>query len=290
MRRAVLVCACALAVVLLTGCGTAVPDVKGKTVEQSKKVLTAAGFTVGQVKYDEGAVGATGAVVSQDPAAGTRKNAGDPVGLTVAGPAPVPAPTVVGLDRAKASVALAAAGLQLGAVAGAYDSTVPSGTVVSQEPSAGVETPKGSSVALVLSTGPQPVAVPGVVGKAAADAVAVLKGAGFLVKQVNQAGKAKKGTVAAQSPAGGAMAQPGTTVAITVSTGVVMVKVPNIHGMMNPDALLKSLGLVPVGIAIHGPIEPDAAGIGEAYRQKPAAGTMVPKGSKVTYHFWWEAG
>jgi len=42
-------------------------------------------------------------------------------------------------------------------------------------------------------------------------------------------------------------------------------------------------------IAIHGPIEPDAAGIGEAYRQAPSAGVWVPKGTTVSYHSWWES-
>jgi serine/threonine-protein kinase len=279
-----------LALIVLTGCGTAVPDLKGKTVDQSAEALAASGFKVGQLVYDEGGVGAPGSVVAQDPAAGTLGKAGDAVGITVAGSAPVPVPQVVGLDREKAAAALTAAGLQVGGSTDSYDPIAPVGAVVSQEPTAGAEAPKASSVAIVVSKGPQPVAVPDVVGKSKTDAAASLEAAGFLVKAVNSASKAKKGAVTAQSPKAGSQAPPGTKVTITVSTGVAMVRVPNIHGKMNPDPLLRSLGLVPHGIAIHGPIEPDAAGIGEAYRQSPRAGTLVPKGTKVTYHFWWETG
>lgn len=59
---------------------------------------------------------------------------------------------------------------------------------------------------------------------------------------------------------------------------------------IDTDKLLKKLGLVPKRKAIHGPIDKDAAEIGCPYRQNPKAGTIVKKGSKVTYRGWWEAG
>ena len=61
-----------------------------------------------------------------------------------------------------------------------------------------------------------------------------------------------------------------------------LVEVPDISGMVDPDPVLEDAGLKPEGVAIHGPIESDAAGIGEAYRQDPAAGTLVPEGSTVS--------
>ncbi len=269
-----------LVLALLTGCGTAVPDLKGKTVDQSAEALAASGFKVGQLVYDERAGGAPGSVVAQDPVAGTLRNAGDAVGLTVAGTVPVPVPQVVGLDRENAAVALTAAGLQVGGSTESYDPTASVGTVVSQDPTAGAGVQKGSAVAIVVSTGPQPVAVPDVVGKSKTDAAAGLEAAGFLVKTVNSSSKAKKGTVTAQSPKAGSQAPPGTKVTITVSTGVVMVRVPNIHGMMNPDPLLRSLGLVPHGIAIHGPIESDAAASAKPIGRGPGRGRSCRRGRR----------
>jgi beta-lactam-binding protein with PASTA domain len=67
------------------------------------------------------------------------------------------------------------------------------------------------------------------------------------------------------------------------------VQVPDIQGIVDPDPALAKAGLRGKVIAVHGPIEPDAAGIGEAYRQRPSAGAWVPKGTTVSYHSWWES-
>ncbi|MDO8963417.1 MAG: PASTA domain-containing protein [Coriobacteriia bacterium] len=289
--RVLAACVCVLALLVVAGCGPAVPELKGKTLEQAKAALSAVGFSLGAVTYDEAAAGAPGAVIAQEPVSGSRTKEGSSIAVTVAGPAPVPAPAVMGLDQLKATEALTAAGLTLGAVTEVFDPKVAKGTIISQEPSAGVEVPKGGGVAVSVSKGPQPVAVPKVVGMTAAAARASLEAAGFVVSNTSIAsGTVKKGIVAGQSPADGAEAQPGSKVTITISTGVALVRVPAINGLMSPDGIIKKAGLVPVGIAIHGPIDADAPDIGRAYRQSPKAGTMVPKGSKVTYRYWWEAG
>jgi serine/threonine-protein kinase len=142
----------------------------------------------------------------------------------------------------------------------------------------------------VISKGPSSVAVPSVVGKTKAAATTLLKAAGFTVKSQNKNNEAKKGTVLAQAPAKGTMKSVGSTVTITVSTGIVMVRVPNIRGRIDPDSVLKKVGLKSKGIPIHGPIESDCADYMEAYRQHPAAGSLVPRGTTVTYRYWWEYG
>jgi hypothetical protein len=87
------VCCVAVALVAaLTGCGTTVPDVKGKTVAQAERALTDAGFKSGKVTWDEKAEGAAGAVVSQDPAGGAKVSAGSIVNLVVAGAQSDPPP------------------------------------------------------------------------------------------------------------------------------------------------------------------------------------------------------
>lgn len=69
-----------------------------------------------------------------------------------------------------------------------------------------------------------------------------------------------------------------------------MVVVPNIEGMLclEADTLLQQAGLVPADTPVYGPVEADAAGYGCAYRQQPRPGTKVPKGSTVSYRWWWE--
>jgi len=291
MKRFAVLVSLVACVCLLAGCGTAVPDVKGMTPEQASGALESAGFKAAALSYDEAAVGATGAVVLQDPVAGGRADAGSLVSLTVAGPPPVRTPELVGLTSSEASAALGAIGLVLGDTTRVFSGTVPAGHVVSQLPEVGQEVPKGSRVALVVSKGPgpEPVAVPPVKGESESKAKSKLKAAGFKVSVSRRNDDAKKGTVIGQKPSKG-NALPGSTVRITVSSGVAMVRVPNITGMMDPDPVIRRAGLIPKGIAIHGPIESDARGIGEAYRQRPRAGSLVPKGTTVTYHFWWEMG
>jgi Bacterial Ig domain/PASTA domain len=63
-------------------------------------------------------------------------------------------PNVVGLTQAGASSAIADAGLKLGTVTTTTSTTVPAGSVISQNPAAGTKVASGTAVALVVSSGP----------------------------------------------------------------------------------------------------------------------------------------
>lgn len=272
----------------VVGCTAAAPDVKQMTLTQGTTVIEAAGFRVGQITYDQKSTGAAGSIISQSTPTGSV------VALTVAGSPPVSAPNLGGLDRAKAMRSLASVELTLGVVTETYHASAPAGAVTSQTPAPGLGTPKGSAVAVVISKGPEPVAVPRVVGKTKADATSLLTTAGFKVKVTDKTSKAKKGTVIAQAPASGKLAQPGRTIVLSVSTGVVMVRVPRVIGMYPSDAavVLGRAGLGMRRVNIHGPIDSDAnkADFGEVYRQTPSAGTLVPRGTRVDVRSWWEYG
>lgn len=82
---------------------------------------------------------------------------------------------------------------------------------------------------------------------------------------------------------------PTTAVQATASVPADMVSVPDVQGRLDADDVIEAAGLRPEGIPVHGPIDEDAAGFMEAYRQKPAPGTVVKRGTKVTYRFWWES-
>ena len=102
------------------------------------------------------------------------------------GPEPVPVPNVAGLTQSVAATVLAAADLTVGTVTEQYSATVPSGVVISQTPATETGALPGSSVALVVSKGPQPVTVPNVVGQTQASASAALTGAGLAVGTVTE--------------------------------------------------------------------------------------------------------
>lgn len=300
MSRLPLVFLLLCALLVLTGCGTSVPDVRGMMAAQAQDSLKAAGFTVGQVNYDVKPTGATGAVVAQEPAAGSRSKSGSPVVLTVAGPPPVAIPAILGLDGPRAEAALVAAGLTVGSVTESYNATVSAGLVVSQVPEAKSEAARGSGVDFDVSKGVAPVAIPAVKGKSQADATELLGAAGFTVKVVKKAAEAKRGTVIAQKPAGGE-GQSGSMVTITVSSG--LIKVPDVvsasaayakkqpeNAFFGEDAeqvwdahdayiadLLKASGLRSKVELVNGWLLSDSA---KAY-QTPKAGQMVQPGATV---------
>jgi beta-lactam-binding protein with PASTA domain len=271
------------------GCGIAVPDVKGKTASQAETALTAAGLALGKVSYDEAAEGAAGAVVAQDPAGGAQAQKGAVVNLTVAGPPPVTVPSLIGLSKDAAASVLAAGGLILGNTTQSSSETAPLGAVISQTPAASSVTPRESAVAVVLSSGPKQVAVPAVTGKAFTDASAILVAAGFQASTGQKADAAAAGTVLAQSPDAGALAAPGSTVALTVSTGTppapAHVKVPSVKGQKLAAAKSKIEAAGLKWKHVTGPGDGMSAA-GYVYKQAPAAGVAVDAGSEVVITTW----
>lgn len=70
-----------------------------------------------------------------------------------------------------------------------------------------------------------------------------------------------------------------------------LVTVPDIEGLgaKHADNVLRGVGLVPADTPVHGPVEDDSKDIGLAYRQSPRPGSKVPRGSTVSFRWWWEA-
>ncbi|GJL57655.1 MAG: hypothetical protein NPIRA03_05120 [Nitrospirales bacterium] len=140
------------AVGLVVSQGAQVPNVVGRTQADARNALTTAGLTVGTVTTANSATVGAGRIMSQNPGAGTTVNPGSAVALVVSLGTTVP--NVVGLTQSRAQTALGDAGLTVGIVTTANSETVPSGTVISQTPVAGIKVTPGSSVALVISSGP----------------------------------------------------------------------------------------------------------------------------------------
>lgn len=223
MKRVLGIVSCLLLALALTACGPAVPDFTGMTKAEAQAAVKAAGLTVGEVSYYESSVAAPGTVVAQDPEAGARASAGSRVALTIAGPGPVAAPAVGGMDTTSAVAALTAAGLNA-VVEESFSTTAPAGSLISQTPAPGASTPRGSTVKVVVSKGPEPGRVPDVLRKTETDARTALVAAGYKVTVSTRANSAATGSVIAQTPSGGTI-QAGGTVRIVVSGGVVPAQV-----------------------------------------------------------------
>src|SRR5262245_47520376 len=78
-------------------------------------------------------------------------------------PTTVAVPNVVNSTQAAATTAITTAGLTVGTVTTASSTTVPAGSVISQNPTAGTQVAVGSAVSLVVSSGAPLVTVPNVV-------------------------------------------------------------------------------------------------------------------------------
>ncbi|GAC1323637.1 MAG: Stk1 family PASTA domain-containing Ser/Thr kinase [Thermoleophilaceae bacterium] len=135
-----------------------VPSVVGQPSGQATSTLQGAGFTVSTQTADSDQP--KDQVIAEDPRGGTRATRGTTVTLTVSKGSPkVALPSVSGKSSADARSALEQAGFKVRSVD--QPSNQPKGTVIRQDPGGGSQQPKGSVVAIVVSTGPSSGAGPG---------------------------------------------------------------------------------------------------------------------------------
>ena len=192
-----------------------VPSVLGDPVAEATRILEDLGFVVKTVpQADDNAD--PGDVLAQDPAGGEEAPRGSEVTLTVAsGKTKVPVPDVRGQDEDSARDEIFNAGLKVRTTS-ETSPTVPDGRVIRSDPPQGSQVEKGSTVTIVVSTGPEP--VPNVEGLTEREATNRLSSAGykFNVRKQRVFTADDDGKVIDQDPAAGTKAPAGSTVTITV--------------------------------------------------------------------------
>jgi len=159
-----------------------------------------------------------GTVVGSNPAAAAQvPKVGQKVTLQIAREPQIAMPNVVGQESQTAQQLLQQAGFQVSVQSEQSDS-VPSGRVTRTDPGANAMVKRGSSVTMFVSTGPQNVAVPNVVGQMQNQASQTLQQAGFqvFVSQQNSNNPSDNGRVLAQNPAAGQQQPKGSGVTLTV--------------------------------------------------------------------------
>jgi serine/threonine-protein kinase len=158
-------------------------------------------------------------------------------------PAQVKVPLVVKLQQNVAIAKIDSAGLTPSPIT--EPSSSPSGTVVSQYPLAGQKVDEGSTVRLVVSSGPGNVPVPTVVGKSEAAAKQAIAKSGL---KVGSAEPKYSATVPVREatgtdPPAGQSLPVGTTVTLFVSRGPAPVNVPDVTGETESNARSTLQGL-----------------------------------------------
>jgi eukaryotic-like serine/threonine-protein kinase len=195
---------------------TIVPDVIGLKYDDAIKLLRDAGLD--WRRRDVFSDRRAGRVVGQEPESGEEVVEGTVVLLRVSkGVETVTVPDVLQQSEASARAELQQAGFEVQVIQAPSDSTT-EGLVSDQAPDPGEKAKKGSTVQITVSTGPQSVTVPDVVGQSQESAEQELEQAGFEVEVVEQdtTDPTEDNIVLDQEPNGGRDAEPGSTVTITV--------------------------------------------------------------------------
>jgi eukaryotic-like serine/threonine-protein kinase len=268
-----------LAVSALTAADTReVPRVEGRQLVEARAILEQAGFEIeetrvrSEVPFDQ--------VLDQDPDPREEAEEGSTVVLEVSGgPGTVLVPSVKNLPQAQAIEELEDRGLRA-TVDRRPSETVRAGLALRTVPGAGEEVERGERVQLFISSGPEQVAVPEVIGLSRDSAEAQISDAGLVPAVREQESEEPEGEVISQDPAAGTELERGSTVTITVSTGIEEVVVPNVVGLGGGDAerQLRADGLVPVRRESE---VADPAQDGKVIDQRPGAGVEVEQGREV---------
>ena len=185
-------------------------------------------------------------------------------------------PAVTGLTQERAETEVRDAGLEPETTR--QESTRPVGIVLEQNPDAGEKVDEGSSVRLVVSTGPPRETVPNVVGQTESEAVDALTAAGFESDVTQTFSDKQKGLVVAQDPKAGANLKEGETVVLAVSKGGKPVSVPDVVGTTSSEA---TATLQAAGLKVNVVGVPSSEPSGTVVAQNPAAGQETPTGSTV---------
>ncbi len=159
--------------------------------------------------------------------------------------------------------------------------TYAAGLISSQEIDPGTEVERYTTVKYKLSTGVASIAVPNVVGYDEVTAEQTLSNMGFAVSVSKSYGTDQdEGTVLSQTPASGADAQAGDTIAIEVSMGSEYsgFTIPNVIGMTEGDAKSE---LAPLIVTVQSTTSSDDEA-GLVLAQSVAEGVWVDKGTDIT--------
>jgi eukaryotic-like serine/threonine-protein kinase len=183
------------------------------------------------------------------------------------------------------NTALIAAHLNLGPQAFEYSLTVPSGNVISVSPTPGTSEKASTTVTVTVSQGPAPIPIVDYTTQSADVATQALKTAGFNVTTTQDySTTVPAGSVISQTPNSGA-GKLGDPVALDVSKGPQLFKVPDVTSNLSDDPLTwNSIAQATKVLAEAGfKVNIGKRGrFGVVTSQSPKGGDMKPAGTVVT--------
>ena len=266
---------------LLAPTQVTVPNVVGKPLLEASLELERQGFEVRELRVTDRA--AVDEVIAQDPDGGVEADEGSAIRLTVSsGPAQARVPDVEGLGFRTAARELTQAGFVFTQDDEPSDE-VKKGRVIRQSPSGGESADVGTRVRLILSTGPQQVAVPNLVGLSRSSAESALDRAGLDAEIDEENSETPEDEVIRQTPVQGTLVDKGSRVTIVVSKGPGEVDVPNVVGSTRAEArsILSRAGF---GVQVRLRETADEADDDVVLEQRPEPGSQRRKGANVVIY------
>ena len=229
-----------------------------------------------------------GNVISTNPAAGSELKRGTQITLTVSsGKEMTDVPDVTNLTAEEAIEELKKAGLELNPnVRRESSANIDEGIILSQQPAGGTQIAKGSRIAITVSSGPEMVQVPSLVGLNVEQATATLSSLQL---------RSTVTSVDSQKPEGQVLAvagentdvESGTTIELRVSNGMLM-NMPEITRQSPEEAekALRDAGWN--GRFVPGPTVPTGALVDDGLigHQEVAAGETIRKDQAIGYNLW----
>ena len=229
-----------------------------------------------------------GNVISTNPAAGSELKRGTQITLTVSsGKEMTDVPDVTNLTTEEAIEELKKAGLELNPnVRRESSDNIEEGVILSQQPAGGTQIAKGSRIAITVSSGPEMVQVPSLVGLNVEQATATLSSLQLRSTVTSVDSIKPEGQVLAVAGENTDV-ESGTTIELRVSNGMLM-SMPEITRKSPDEAekLLRDAGWN--GRLVPGPTVPTGALVDDGLigHQEVPAGETIRKDQAIGYNLW----
>ena len=150
------------------------------------------------------------------------------------------------LETDRAIYVIEESGFTIGQRIEVNDDTVPIGFIISQNPMAGKKMGPGSSIDLVISSGPSLIQLTDLSRKSLEDAAQILETLGLKYETIEEFSEdVEEGLISGTLPESGEIITPDDVVTLVVSLGI-RIQVPEVEGLSYQDALdkLEESGLV----------------------------------------------
>ena len=197
-----------------------VPNVEGQPLEDAQRILSAAGFQIGETTYEESENIAENSVIGTDPPAGEQVEQATTINLIVSSGRDQQAVPQIVIGRTEADARQLLENPPYSFVVSTVTeetNDVAAGLVIRTEPAVGTLVDIGGPVTLVVSSGAPTVEVPNIVGETEGTARTRLSDFDVIVVvQDLPAGDGNDGRVLAQSVAAGQRAPVGSQIQLTI--------------------------------------------------------------------------